>query len=339
MRSAVPSIKAAKVRQALQSGALDIEGKGWDRDSGGGIASAMNALRDAGGKPAVFIELASVSVAPASGDVLVPGVSASLQLSLINNGGAPASAVKGTLTSSTPGVTVTQSLSSYPNLAAGASASAVTAFAIQVGAGVPCGTRLAFELAVTFTGAGTSPKTLSFTLQSGRPASTPTRFSYTGPAVSIPDGELLGVDVPLVVSGIPTISRLAFRFDGDACTNADGATTVGLDHTYVGDLAARLISPSGTPLTLMDRPGFFFNSGNNFCQTVLDDAGGLSIQAVSATEAPYTGVYMPAFPAQTFNGESANGTWTLNVSDLAFGDLGNVRAFSLDITGYDCAGP
>ena len=75
------------------------------------------------------------------------------------------------------------------------------------------------------------------------------------------------------------------------------------------------------------------------CLSSAAHAEKLSIQAVSSTEAPYTGVYMPASPAQIFNGENGNGTWTLNVSDLAFGDLGSVRAFSLDITGYDCSSP
>ena len=339
MRSAVPGIRPAKVRQALQSGALDIEGKGWDRDSGAGIASAMNAIRDAGGKPTVFIEVATVTATPVGSDDLVPGGSATLQIALVNNGGAAATAVKAQLTSTTPGATITQGMSAYPNLAPGATGTNATAFAFQLAPSVPCGTRVALALTVTFVGAGTSPRTAAFTMQTGRPATVPTRFSYTGPVAPIPDGDLLGVNVPLVVAGLPTISRLSFRFDGDMCTDAFGAETVGLDHSYDGDLIIRLTAPSGISQTLMDRPGGFLNSGNNFCQTVLDDAATFPIGAVSQLDAPYVGTYLPTSPQDVFIGDVGDGTWTLNVTDVASGDLGNVRAFSLDITGYDCASP
>ncbi|MCY2934551.1 MAG: proprotein convertase P-domain-containing protein, partial [Planctomycetota bacterium] len=33
-----------------------------------------------------------------------------------------------------------------------------------------------------------------------------------------------------------------------------------------------------------------------------------------------------------FNGETANGTWTLEVSDNAYGDVGSLTSFSLNIT-------
>jgi subtilisin-like proprotein convertase family protein len=107
----------------------------------------------------------------------------------------------------------------------------------------------------------------------------------------------------------------------------------------VGDLVMTLTSPGGTRVTLMERPGSALNSGNNFCQTVLTDSAATSIQLVTASGAPYTGSFKPASPLSAFAGENANGTWILNVSDNAVFDLGNVRAFSLDINGFDCTTP
>src|SRR5262249_27542376 len=116
-----------------------------------------------------------------------------------------------------------------------------------------------------------------------------------------------------------------------ACTTAIGATTVGLDHTFVGDLVITLTSPHGTTVTLINRltDGAGDNSGNNFCQTVLDDGASASIQSQSTGAAPFTGTFTPANSLAAFNGENPNGTWTLAVQDRAFLDTGSVRAFSL----------
>jgi subtilisin-like proprotein convertase family protein len=115
-----------------------------------------------------------------------------------------------------------------------------------------------------------------------------------------------------------------------------GATTVGIDHTWVGDLAATLTSPAGTSVLLFNRPGGEFNSGNNFCQTVLDDGAASSIQDITSSGAPWQGSFTPASPLGAFSGESADGTWTLHVVDNVFFDSGNVDAFSIDTSGFVC---
>lgn len=163
-----------------------------------------------------------------------------------------------------------------------------------------------------------------------------TTYSYTGPAATIPDNNSAGVNVTLPVSGFSgTIGDLNFRFDGSACTATAGATTVGLDHTWVGDLVVKLTSPQGTTVTLVNRAG---SSGNNFCSTALTDEGAsASIQTISASGTPplgppYTGTFTPANPLSAFRGQDPSGTWTLNVSDLAGSDMGSVRAFSLVVS-------
>jgi subtilisin-like proprotein convertase family protein len=146
----------------------------------------------------------------------------------------------------------------------------------------------------------------------------------------------VGVAIPLTVSGLGALSKIVYRIDGSTCSAALGSTTVGVDHSWVGDLTFKLKSPAGTTVTLIDRAGGELNSGNNFCQTVLSDTAATSIQNVTSSGAPFTGSFTPASPLAAFAGENADGTWTLNVSDNVDFDTGTVRAFSIDVSGYSC---
>lgn len=332
MKSAVPGNNAFRIRSSMVNTAIDIEGPGHDRDSGPGIVNAMAALQASGAKPAVFLERGTLTQSPAT---INPGGSGTLTIQLLNNGGANATAVSATLTTSTPDVTVTQGASAYPNLPAGGSGSNVTPYAFTVGAAVPCGTLLQFTLTATYTGNGTKPVAFSLTVQTGA-AGAPVVSSYTGPRVAIPDNNVAGVNVPLPVVGVGSLAKMVFSIDGTTCTSASGATTVGLDHTWVGDLVARLTSPGGTAVTLFSQPGGAGNSGNNFCQTVLDDAAASSIQNITVAQNPYTGSFRPATPLAALIGQNADGVWTLNVSDRASLDTGGVRAFSLRASPFVC---
>ncbi len=185
---------------------------------------------------------------------------------------------------------------------------------------------------------------VTFNFTAGAIGSAVQTFSYAGEAMRIPDGDARGVTLPLVVSGFPSnIADLNFRIDGTSCTTSPGAPTVGADHSWVGDLTFRLTSPSGTTVTIINRPGGSGNSGKNFCQTLLDDdaANAISINNITSTGSPpqgppYTGTFKPSNPLSAFDGENPNGAWTLTVIDGSVGDTGNVRAFSLQVTGFAC---
>lgn len=337
MKSAVPGNGAFRIKTSMIDTAIDIEGPGHDRDSGAGVINAMAALLASGAKPAVFLERGTVTVTPAGGATAInPGGGGTLSIQVLNNGGANATAVTGTLTTSTPGVTVTTGVSAYPNLPAGGSGSNVTPYAFTVGAAVPCGTVLSFSLSVNYTGNGTKPAVFALSVPTGAPGPALTT-SYTGPPVPIPDANATGVAVPLNVAGAATsLAKVVFRFDGATCNSTAGSTTVGLDHTWVGDLVGTLTSPGGTTVSLLSRPGGTGNSGNNFCQTVLDDAAATSIQNITIAGAPYVGSFRPNAPLSGFNGQNGNGTWTLRVSDNALIDIGSVRAFSVVTSGLVC---
>ncbi len=109
---------------------------------------------------------------------------------------------------------------------------------------------------------------------------------------------------------------------------------VSLTHTWVGDLTISLTGPNGTSVVLVDRLGVpqspVGNSGDNFINTIFDDAAALSITTGSA---PFNGSFSPENLLTSFNGLDAFGLWTLSVTDSATDDTGSINDWRIDITG------
>lgn len=346
LKSAVPGLTPAQVRTDLISTAIDIEAAGVDRDTGAGIVMPLPALQLAGAVPAASLS-AGVAVPTeliGDGDAFVENNEVwNLAVPLTNAGGANATTISAVLSTVTPGVVISSAASAYPDLAPSASGNNATPYTFTVTPAVPCATVIQFTLTVTFTG-GPSPQTFNFTIKTGAPG-TPVTFSYTGPAVPIPDaGDLSGTNpgapaiATLPVTGVVgNIFDVNFSIDGTACSTTAGSTTVGLDHTFVSDLKLTLISPTGTPVLVINNTD---GSGNNFCQTLLDDeGGGPSIQSVLSGNAPFTGNFTPNAPLSTLWGEAPNGNWQFQAQDFFSGDTGNIRAFSVIITPAVCNAP
>jgi len=147
-------------------------------------------------------------------------------------------------------------------------------------------------------------------------------------STAIPDASAAGININFPVSGIGVVSKIILSF----------YTT----HTYDGDLQFKLTGPDGTMVPLVTRRG---SSGDNFgtacspdaVRTTLDDA---VLTPISSGSAPFAGSFKPESPLTAFMGKSSaavNGTWALNVADLAGGDVGTFRCGSLVITPYPVA--
>ncbi len=169
---------------------------------------------------------------------------------------------------------------------------------------------------------------------------------FAGAGAAIPDNVAAGVNIPFNVSGI-TPSVGAVRI------------SVNLTHGFVGDLRATLISPGGTArLVLFSRTGFKGSSnsgiaGNFSGNYVFDDVAGADLwAAISVLNSEQTvppGTYRTStggkpglsdqggcatFLGRAFSGLSGaqvNGTWTLNIADLALGNSGVVNSAVLSI--------
>lgn len=145
------------------------------------------------------------------------------------------------------------------------------------------------------------------------------------PALAIPDNLPAGADDSVVLPPGPE-----FLTDLDVLVDAT--------HTWVGDLIFTLTHvESGTSVTFYDRPGVptstFGCSGDNLPGVHADDEGAdgsFEDACLSATPA-FTpdGHYTPNNPLSVFDGESLEGTWTLNVSDNAGGDTGTLNQWCL----------
>jgi subtilisin-like proprotein convertase family protein len=339
MLSVVPSATGAQIRAALTSSAIDIEGAGTDINAGAGIVMSDNAVSAL--LSSAVLSLGAVTATPTNGSdgVLDPGENGTLTIQLKNTSSVGASGLNATLSSSNPNVTITQASSAYPDLAAGGAGTNTTAYAIHVSSTALCGEALGFTLTVTGAGAD---QAFDFDVLTGALGSAPVTFAYAGGATPIPDGT--GIESPGIAATatitVPTqtaaVGSLTFRLNGTASSTTTGSTTVGLDHSFVGDLALTLTSPSGTTVPLITRMNAFAGnqSGNNFYNTVLSDSGATSIQA--AATAPFTGTFKPVGSLASFAGEDPTGVWTLTARDFVTADTGNIRAFSLVLTPRVC---
>lgn len=134
------------------------------------------------------------------------------------------------------------------------------------------------------------------------------------------------------------------------------------EHSWVGDLTFRLMSPASTMLTLVNRPGrtgtgagfsddyitsvpiILNDTGNAMfpAERIGDDTLGCTSGDIDGTGGCPT-VYMPAPDTSDtpiggvgtnladFNGENSLGTWMLCVGDSAGGDTGTLTSWRLGI--------
>ena len=131
-----------------------------------------------------------------------------------------------------------------------------------------------------------------------------------------------GLPIPIPDMGT---ARSSIAVSGLGGAVAKVTVTLTIAHTYVEDLTAVLVGPDGTRVTLFNRVG---GAGHNFTNTTLDDAATTSITAGTA---PFTGTFKPQQLLAAFNNKSANGNWTLEVTDNFPGDTGNIFAWSINI--------
>ena len=112
----------------------------------------------------------------------------------------------------------------------------------------------------------------------------------------------------------------------DSVTIGDLNVTLDISHTRDKDLDVFLVGPDGTRVQLMTDVG---GNGNNFQGTLLDDEAASSITLGSA---PFTGSYQPEGTLSSFDGKSAQGTWTLEVTDDQKRDTGMLNSWSIEVT-------
>jgi uncharacterized repeat protein (TIGR01451 family) len=251
----------------------------------------------------------------------------------------------GTLTTSTPGVTIYANTAHWGAIAAQGTVAANDAFSFTVAPSVACGSSIDFTL-TTVSDLGTTSTT--FSLRVGDAIGTDPVITYTStpsPALAIPDGLPHGVFNQMNVADDFQIADLNFRLDS-------------VTHGFDGDLTFMLRSPRGVGTDLVGLiavtdPGGFGSTGANLTNMLIDDdlaiTAANSAQQATSAQAPYTGSWLPEFNApwttlfgfpnpdpvgslSRYDGTSTKGTWSVLAADYSTPDAGTLNAWSILVT-------
>ena len=269
---------------------------------------------------------AVVSAAVSSGNgnhAIDPNECNTVSLVISNKSGALMSGINAVLSTTTPGVIISQPYSAYANLAANGKGTNTTPFQISTLSSFVCGTDITLQLSVD-SSAGSF--ITSLVLHTGEQPASYSQYDNST-VTAIPD--IGSIDSTNVVAG----------FVGPL-TKVD--VLLYLTHTLDADLTnISLIAPDGTTVLLSAANG---GSGQNYgtnCspdtgRTTFDDLSGTSITSGTA---PFVGIaYRPQSPLSVLNyNATLNGNWKLHIADGFGGSLGTLRCWSLQLFGTTCA--
>jgi subtilisin-like proprotein convertase family protein/acetylornithine deacetylase/succinyl-diaminopimelate desuccinylase-like protein len=239
--------------------------------------------------------------------ILEPGETIAMDVTLENTGNASLTGISGNLTTTTPGVAVTDASGSWPDLSAGSSSPTSNPFELTIDPSLTCGTTI--DLSVQSTASQGS-----FT--------TPLQALIGNPPTALE--QHASPDVPKAISNLTTITSSTVI--ASTQTVVDVNVQVDVQHNADRDLDVFLIAPNGTRVELTTDNG---GTGNDFTNTVFDDE---ATQTLQQGNPPYTGSFKPEGSLATLDGVPANGTWKLEVTDDATNNVGNLLGWRLDLT-------
>jgi hypothetical protein len=330
IKSGNPRATTATVRQAFRATALDLAPAGIDARAGYGLLRADRILRFTGATPQPLVTAGAARVVSTTDgdDTVEPGETAQIEVPATNVGDNLATSVSLRVTSSAPGVTVTPRTRTIGKIPVGVTKTGT--FTIAIPADWPLGRSVDLSARVSFVGA-LSPTDGSIAVPVGKlgPGQT---FTYDGPAVPIPDDDIVGASV-----AIPGVRRRqrgrAQRLHRWHGVHHRRGVRDSRDRPHLG-----LRSPGNADRSQRRRRDGvrqFRRAAATTCVrwSSLTGPHGHSPSATSV-DAPYTGTWAPASPLLSADAGSADGTWTLTVTDDASGDTGSIRSVSLHLQGW-----
>jgi uncharacterized repeat protein (TIGR01451 family) len=134
-------------------------------------------------------------------------------------------------------------------------------------------------------------------------------------------------DTPVAIPDFTTVTSDIVVTDDD--TVLDVEVRLNITHTYDRDLDIFLIGPDNTRVELTTDNG---GSSNDFIDTIFDDE---ATTPITDGTAPFTGRFRPEGSLATLDGQPATGTWTLEVTDDAGVDEGELVSWDLILTYED----
>lgn len=141
-------------------------------------------------------------------------------------------------------------------------------------------------------------------------------------------------DLPVVIPSSDTVTVVATLAVTEDLPISSLAVEVGIEHSFIGDVSAVLISPAGTVVPLFTPPQQGLCFGSDLYATFTDDAAltAEEFDKLCTDGRPDAPIRVRArAPLDTLNGESARGTWQLAVTDKVLQDGGRIVDFGLRI--------
>ncbi len=137
---------------------------------------------------------------------------------------------------------------------------------------------------------------------------------------SYPADTLLGT---VITGGVPSISSASVSGETAAIEDVNVRNLHG-SHTYMGDLTFKLESPAGTEITLFDGAACGAEAGIN--AEFDDDAASV----IGCNDWQSGDTFQPHQALSAFNGEDANGDWTMTITDGHPIDSGTLDSWSVE---------
>ena len=104
---------------------------------------------------------------------------------------------------------------------------------------------------------------------------------------------------------------------------SDVRVMIDIDHDFTSDLDVTLVSPDGTRVELVSDVGL---APGSFAGTMFDDEADFRI---ITADTPFAGTFLPESPLSAFDGETASGLWTLEITDDKLQHVGTLNSWSI----------
>ncbi len=228
--------------------------------------------------------------------------------------------INATLTTTTPGVIITEPFSTYPNIGPGLTRSNLSAFQLSTSSNFLCGVDVTLTLNITTATNGSFA--FKYIIPTGV-RGTPVSFTNNN-GVVIPDGGLNAS--PILVSNI--VGNIA-----------EISVSLFLTHQDLANVQVQLQSPDGLIIPIVaGAVGAGLGTNCTVGRMILDDD---ATQTIAGGPAPYVGTFKPVVPLSLFDGKTGpqvNGVWLLRVQDFVPNTLfGVLNCWSITVTPATCA--
>jgi subtilisin-like proprotein convertase family protein len=293
-----------------------------------GIVVALAALGAAPGAQAAPLPLEhdTVSVTDSPNDGVVAGGDTLTITETVHNtdSSSTLTGLTATLDSSTPGVTVTQDTSAYPDIPADATAANTTPLQVTLAPSLPCGTTLSFTLTLT-NGAGSAA--VPFTVATGAQGAFEDHVG--GPVV-------IGNSLPSLHKVLSAVSYAGTATVSDPGIVDEVRVNIGsLTHPDIRHLSLALKAPDGVTTVPLVNAGRGAANQPFTGTELVNDPAATSLDPPAA--APYTGTFKADGDLSALVGLSQQGTWRLFVSEPNEFEIGRVNSWTLRIAPASCA--